>query len=739
MSTVVIIFCFCICICQDKDDGMLLRILFCVIACSVSCSFGMKRDRQDEDTGLKKKELKSTEQNQLLNRLTYAAEEGTIEKLKECLEEGFSVNACTPDGTTALMRAVDNGRFQVVQFLCEQGADINAQNKKGFTALINAIMREDVELVKLLLANGAHCNTQLKKRKETPLMLAIDLDLKDCVPLLLAAGADVHAISKGGHTVLMSAVMNKYKDVVALLLDHHAYTDAQTEKGYTALMIAAECGSYECVQLLIHAGASINVLNKKGMSALMLAAQRGHKKVVELLIRQGADAEIHDDEGYTALMLAVANAQEDIVKLLLSHKVHINAVSNEGETALYIAADQGYEKLVELLLVHGAVVDVLGGIYKPLIPAVIRGTKKIVQCLLDAGANVNVQDENGNTALMYSIKLGYIEIALLLINAPQVNLPLANSDGITAFLLAVSLGRNEIVRVLLEKGACDLSQKERIEAVLKHAIENGYLGVIAQLIAYGVPYTHRVDDTVVVYPYRSIVQECIGQQMFADAFNAEEVHSREELKNSYKELFLFLKLFERSDVQSYLKDVQTFKESSFEDFSLLTKFKRNDLHQTMLMFAALCGHVEVIKNLLANGLPSYYINAQDKSGRTALIYTLLYGHDECAHVLIEYYKKEVERIKVVYAENAFARSKALACLGINLHDKSGNTALCYAVEKKNRTIIRNLLAAGARLTARAIKIAAEENDAQLTIELLARMSEFARSASPFTMFPALFH
>ena len=78
---------------------------------------------------------------------------------------------------------------------------------------------------------------------------------------------------------------------------------------------------------------------------------------------------------------------------------------------------------------------------------------------LDGGANINVRDENDDTALLYSVRGGDNKIALLLIEK-KASLDAQDKDGATALILASKKGDIPLVKALLDAGA-DIGLEDR--------------------------------------------------------------------------------------------------------------------------------------------------------------------------------------------------------------------------------------------------------------------------------------
>lgn len=76
--------------------------------------------------------------------------------------------------------------------------------------------------------------------------------------------------------------------------------------------------------------------------------------------------------------------------------------------------------------------------------AVSHGRKDMTRLLLDAGAAINLQDEDGSTALMCAAEHGHAEIVRLLLSHPECDSNMVDVDGSSALKIAVEAGHADI-------------------------------------------------------------------------------------------------------------------------------------------------------------------------------------------------------------------------------------------------------------------------------------------------------
>ncbi|KAI9740913.1 MAG: hypothetical protein M1818_004519 [Claussenomyces sp. TS43310] len=203
--------------------------------------------------------------------------------------------------------------------------------------------------------------------------------------------------------------------------------DLEDSYGRTPLSWAAGRGNVASFQLLLDLGkVEIDSKDRDGRTPLMCAVIRGHMAVVQLLLDLSeVKVNSKDKIGRTPLSWAAKEGHKAIVRLLLdSGKVEVDSKDNRGWTPLSFAVWEGHGAIVQLLLDSGKVEEA------------------IVQLLLDSGkAEVDSKDDNGWTALLRAAKGGHEAVVQMLLNN-GADADIENESGHTALQLAVLHGHN---------------------------------------------------------------------------------------------------------------------------------------------------------------------------------------------------------------------------------------------------------------------------------------------------------
>ncbi|MRX06355.1 ankyrin repeat domain-containing protein [Pseudoduganella sp. FT25W] len=141
-------------------------------------------------------------------------------------------------------------------------------------------------------------------------------------------------------------------DRVRKMLARGVNPNIRDVNGETGLIVAMRYEALNVARVLLdQKGTDIEAKAPNGNTALMMAAFRNNKTAVLELLQRGAQV---NQKGWTALHYAAAAGSVEITTILLDKYAYIDAETPSGMTPLMIAAREGQEKVVELLLNQGA-------------------------------------------------------------------------------------------------------------------------------------------------------------------------------------------------------------------------------------------------------------------------------------------------------------------------------------------------------------------------------------------------
>ncbi|CAG5094058.1 Similar to KANK1: KN motif and ankyrin repeat domain-containing protein 1 (Homo sapiens) [Cotesia congregata] len=162
-----------------------------------------------------------------------------------------------------------------------------------------------------------------------------------------------------------------------------------------------------------------------------------------------------DTNGNTAMHYAVSHGNYDVVSILLDSKVcDINKPNAAGYTPVMLTAlvdiKNSTHASVITRLFQLADVNTRAKIHgqTALMLAVSHGRTDMTRLLLDAGAAVNIQDEDGSSALMCAAEHGHADIVKLLLANSDCDTSIVDVDGNTALTIAVHAGNRDIGMLL---------------------------------------------------------------------------------------------------------------------------------------------------------------------------------------------------------------------------------------------------------------------------------------------------
>ena len=374
-----------------------------------------------------------------------AALNANTELIKSLLDAGADPNATGADGQTPLMIVSRTSNVAAAKLLLDKGANPNAkETQRGQTALMWAAASSQGPMMRLLLDRGAEVDaasdvdlmTPLVSGEpraqprppggETAMLFATREGCMDCVKALVEKCAKLDLGDPEGVTPLITAVFNTHFDVAKYLIEKGANIDKWDWWGRTPLYLAVDYNTLphggrpdqpsldetlpiDIIRILLDKGANPNPQLKLfppyratgndrgldtmiavGTTPLLRAAKALDAPAIKLLLEHGAIVDLPNTQGWTPMVAASG------------------AGSVDADTRGYYTTSDVHERSIasmELLLAHGGELNGRSGRFQqaPLHGAAFWGWNKAVEYLLAKGADINLADSRGYTAVDYAM------------------------------------------------------------------------------------------------------------------------------------------------------------------------------------------------------------------------------------------------------------------------------------------------------------------------------------------------
>jgi len=325
------------------------------------------------------------------------------------------------------------------------------------------------------------------------------------------------------------------------------------------------------------------------------------------LINDYCDINAQDPNGLTALMMAAEIGHTEIAALLLRNKVDPNLMSTNGLTALMFAAMHGHHKIVDLLIRKGAPLNVQGTYGQTaLMAAVKKGHPTLVDLLVKNGAGINLKDHNGLTALMGAAHFGHIKIVDYLIQK-GADPHLKSTQGGTALMIAAQEGYTQIIDLLLQHGADPNLQTDQGHTALWVAcFKNKNEHMVKLLLKYGATLESISEEDLSTLSPK--IQKMIDNKRRVDL----PVDGMPPIVQFARD----------SNIGAVRRLIKNFCDINAQD----------PTGKTALMVAAYQGHTELVKVLLE---AKAKLDLKDIAGITALVFAAYQGHTKIVDWLLK--------------------------------------------------------------------------------------------------------
>jgi len=196
--------------------------------------------------------------------------------------------------------------------------------------------------------------------------------------------------------------------------------DAGEDVGRALLDAAAE-GDIAAVRQLLDGGAAVDPVDAADRTPLVVASYAADLELATVLVEAGADVNHQDRTRQSAYLIATSEIGPDdglaLLRLTLANGADVDAKDSFNGTGLIRAAHRGYADIVDELLRAGIEVDHVNGLgWTALLEAIILGDggpdhARVVQLLLDAGADPGLADNEGVTPLAHARARNFSAIA----------------------------------------------------------------------------------------------------------------------------------------------------------------------------------------------------------------------------------------------------------------------------------------------------------------------------------------
>lgn len=188
----------------------------------------------------------------------------------------------------------------------------------------------------------------------------------------------------------------------------------QEVAAYTGLHKAAASGDLATLRKLASNRSALDATDGNGRTPLHVATFLKRHEAITALIRAGANTAALDNQKYDAITIAAVADDPQTLKTLLGNGASAKLVTSIYDgTALIAAAHLGHEECVRLLISAGAPLDHVNNIgWTALMESIVLGNggkrhQATLKYLLDAGANPNIADKQGVSALTHARSRGY--------------------------------------------------------------------------------------------------------------------------------------------------------------------------------------------------------------------------------------------------------------------------------------------------------------------------------------------
>lgn len=424
--------------------------------------------------------------------LAHAVKLGDTTIITELVSKGGDILYVNEDGITALEAAAEKGNSEIISLFFASGGKY--RSSALFRATYSAIHSRDFSLVTNLM--GHRPSGPIDRHEASCLVLALEEGEWDDVRQFL------NSFTPGPSPSFYFLGYYESKRKLEMKHNFHEY-DLDSRFGITPLWAAYLSGNIPIIQGMLQQGYSLHSYDLNSFSRSVIEHDDERSKSISRLLLSTSHFESMNRSGRQMILLCAIRSYDldktrvrKYIRLIDTLNFTIGHKTGAARTPLILAVQMNRSELINELIDAGADVNYIDYDGDMRIPtdsafeeAVTKGLLEIVQSLIARGANINKPAAPffGRTALQLAARLGHIRIVKTLIDhGADINAPPAKYGGLTTLEGAAECGRLDTVKLLLELGA-DLGDKMRIYYVrsVLFARRGGFYALASLLINHG--------------------------------------------------------------------------------------------------------------------------------------------------------------------------------------------------------------------------------------------------------------
>lgn len=468
----------------------------------------------------------------------------------------------------------------------------------------------------------------------------------------------------------------------------------QDENGDTILHNILKYSGQEllAIEILKYPSININIKNNYDESIFYIAACKATNKEIFLkILAKGANInEYSEDDDNSLLHSAVNCTNESAILFFIKNGIDINRMNRSGATPLILLAEKekwfNYD-IAEILLENGANINLKNNDGNSALHYLVRDKIENVELLLKYDADVNIVNNDNETPILTAVLYGGKQEVIELLIRYKADINIANNSGKTPLFYAIEKNNLDIAKILILAGADATIKDLEGNSAYKLALINNYKNIYS-LIEKNIIQNKTDDNNIEELFMRACKNGNFGV--------VEMLISKNNLDITYVD----------DDGRTPLHYVARIGKVSIGEFLIKQGINinyRDKFEQTALHFATSARQKNMVELLIKNGAD---LEAKDKDGITPIHFIVNRGQDDILKTVIEAgISSEYMTNKGESLLHAACYTNSKGCVKVllekdanpNITDNNGETPLMAAVKNNQKEITSILINAGAEI------------------------------------------